>query len=260
MKFPIIALLLACGLLSGCTLLGKLGQVIVNPSIAVGEPGDQLSQFSLSLHASPTVNPNASSVPIDTVDHSTPIPGPFNVHLSGADQLELVDKLQLLLQQIEQDLGYPPASTSPIAPPAQQNIAALGQYSEPLTDIEQTAAPAPSEPERVATPLAFKVLQLRDDSLLLNASHEWLQKDLKKALGSTYISDDDYILKPGQFKFVELQPIHEHTRYIAVIAAYHDLDSAQWKQVMRIQPRGRTYALLMQFTATGAVLKGEDDS
>ncbi|ULU26656.1 type VI secretion system lipoprotein TssJ [Dyella terrae] len=95
------------------------------------------------------------------------------------------------------------------------------------------------------TPIAFKILQLKDDSVFLNADHDLLIKDLKKTLGSTYVDDDDYVLQPGQFKYVEFKKIDKNTRYIAVLANFHDQTSAIWKQVMRVESGGHKYSVLV---------------
>ncbi|MNE78666.1 Type VI secretion lipoprotein [compost metagenome] len=111
--------------------------------------------------------------------------------------------------------------------------------------------------QHVATPIAFKVLQLSDDSLLVNASPQALADDLKNTLGSTYIRADDYLLNPGQFKFIDLRALDEDTRFIAVIAHYHSSDVGQWKQRLRVEPKGRQYAVLVQLDAAQVSLKGE---
>lgn len=118
----------------------------------------------------------------------------------------------------------------------------LGQYSR--AHSLPPAEPAPP-PRGAATPIAFKVLQLKDDSLLLNVDPEQLAKDLKKALGSTYITEDDYVLQPGQFKFIDFARIDKATRYVAIVADFHDQNGAVWKQAFRLEPNGRRYALLM---------------
>ncbi|MNZ75283.1 Type VI secretion lipoprotein [compost metagenome] len=81
--------------------------------------------------------------------------------------------------------------------------------------------------------------------------------DLKKTLGSTFIRADDYLLQPGQFKFVDLQAVANDVRFIAVIADYHSAEVAQWKQRLRIEPSGRQYALLVQLDEAQVDLKGE---
>lgn len=252
-------LLLGCLLLGGCTALGKIGQVVMNPSIPVGGPGDQPSQFSLSLYASPTVNINPLSAPNPGEAYRQLPPAPLAISLSATDPQELTRKLQAALDRMQQD--YPAMSTtefdqaddiamSPVAPE-------LGVYDAPYLYLGIPQTESASSPEEVTTPVAFKVLQLKDDSLLLNAPYELLAQDLKKTLGTTLVQVDDYRLLPGQFKFVGFEEIDKATRYLAVIADYQDRDTAFWKRALRIEPRGHQHAVLIQFEDDGVVLKGE---
>lgn len=112
-----------------------------------------------------------------------------------------------------------------------------GSYDDPtvVLTLPRTTTVA-TEP--VATPMAVKILQLRDDSLLRNSVYELLDKDPAQALRSTYIRDDDYLLRPGQFKFIPFAPIEAETRFVAVIADYRNQENATWSQVLRIPPAG----------------------
>lgn len=122
---------------------------------------------------------------------------------------------------------------------------ALGQYAEgPSGLVASQAAPRASA---VATPITFKVLQLKDDSVFLNADRDALIKDLKKTLGSTYVDDDDYVLLPGQFKYVTFNKIDKKTQYVAILANFHDQERAVWKQVQRVEAGGYKYSLLVLF-------------
>ena len=112
--------------------------------------------------------------------------------------------------------------------------------------------------EAVATPMAIKILQLRDDSLLRNSLYELLDKDPAKALRSTYIRDDDYLLHPGQFKFIPFTAIEPETRFVAVIADYRNQDDATWNQVLRIPPRGHQIILSVLLNDTQVLLKEQD--
>lgn len=253
-------LLLACLTLGGCTALGKMGQVIMNPSIPVGGPDDQLSQFSLSLYASPTINTNPNSAVIDSAAQAPAHPLPLAVSLSAGDPLELTYKLQAVIEHVQQE--FPAASgmdahASPAPLAMSPATPALASYEDALIQLGLPADSSAPLPDQVTTPVAFKVLQLRDDSLLLTAPWELLGRDLEKALGSTLVQADDYRLMPGQFKFVNFEQIDQDTRYLAVIANYHDRDNTEWKRALRIEPRGRQHALLIQFDETGVVLKRE---
>jgi type VI secretion system protein VasD len=132
---------------------------------------------------------------------------------------------------------------------------ALGQYREGLT-----LAPAPVPSARAfvnATPVAFRVIQLKDDSLLENADPDQVRREPKKALGSTYLTADDYLLVPGQFKFINYSALDEDTRYVAVVAAFHAPNAQRWYDVFRVEPRGHKYALLVTLQETRVAITDE---
>lgn len=132
---------------------------------------------------------------------------------------------------------------------------ALGQYRQ---GVALAAAAAP-EPAVVvgATPVAFRVIQLKDDSLLEHADPVLLRNDPEKALRSTYLTADEYLLVPGQFKFINYRDLHEETRFIAVVATFHDPNARRWYDVFRVEPRGRRYALLVTLRDTRVVITDE---
>ena len=249
-------LLLACLTLGGCTLLGKVGQVIWTPSIPVGGPDDQPSRYSLSLHASDHVNPRLISTGTAPVEDASRAPYALNVQASSPQAL--TDKVQTLLNHLYENVPAQSPLTvksEPVDPMSPLEDTLLGQYD--AQGVSLTTPWGNPALQHVATPIAFKVLQLTDDSLLVNASPQAMAEDMKKTLGSTYIRADDYLLQPGQFKFVDLRALDGDTRFIAVIADYHSSDVGQWKQLLRVEPKGRQYAVLVQLDATQVSLKGE---
>ncbi|HTV86025.1 MAG TPA: type VI secretion system lipoprotein TssJ [Dyella sp.] len=135
------------------------------------------------------------------------------------------------------------------------NAPALGQYADSPSGPSST--PEASTIANAGTPISFKILQLKDDSMFLNADHDLLAEDLRKALGSTYIDDDDYVLQPGQFKYIDFKKMDKNTRYIAVLANFHDQSSAAWKQVMRIEAGGYKYSLLVMLQNLDVVMTDE---
>jgi type VI secretion system VasD/TssJ family lipoprotein len=250
------SLLLACLTLVGCTMLGKIGQVIWTPSIPVGGPDDQPSRYSLSLYASDNVNPRLIST--GTTPDEDASRSPYTLNVQATSPQALTDKVQTLLSHLyesvpaQSPLSYEPAPVVPMSP-LEETL--LGDYD--AQGVRLTTPWGNPTLAHVATPIAFKVLQLTDDSLLVNASPQALAEDLKKTLGSTYIRADDYLLQPGQFKFIDLRALDEDTRFIAVIANYHNADVGQWKQRLRVEPKGRQYAVLVQLDAAQVSLKGE---
>lgn len=249
-------LLLACLTLGGCTMLGKIGQVIWTPSIPVGGPDDQPSRYSLSLYASDNVNPRLIST--GTALDEDASRSPYTLNVQAASPQALTDKVQTLLSHLYESVpAQSPLSLEPdpVVPMSPIEDALLGDYD--AQGVSLTTPWGKPALQHLATPIAFKVLQLTDDSRLVNASPQAMADDLKKALGSTYIRADDYLLNPGQFKFIDLRVLDEDTRFIAVIANYHNIDVGQWKQRLRVEPKGRQYAVLVQLDATQVSLKGE---
>ncbi|MCC3262744.1 type VI secretion lipoprotein TssJ, partial [Paenibacillus polymyxa] len=65
---------------------------------------------------------------------------------------------------------------------------ALGQYRD---GVPLAPAALAVQDHANATPIAFRVIQLKDDSLLENADPDLVRSAPKKALGSTYITAED---------------------------------------------------------------------
>lgn len=108
------------------------------------------------------------------------------------------------------------------------------------------------------TPLRFRVVQLKDDSMLMAASYDELEDELEEALGTNYLDHDDFTLLPGQFKSFVMDELESDTRYIGLVAYYAMPDEAQWKKALRIEPRGHEYNLLVHLRRREADLKDED--
>ncbi|RQT16334.1 type VI secretion system lipoprotein TssJ [Burkholderia contaminans] len=275
---------------TGCSTVGnvfkKTGQVLMDPSIQVGVDDDQPTQIGLSLYADHDVNPNGQDqVPgLDATDEQDAEDGPYAVRFVSANKPELLENLQLLIEQLRTGAdasafvarpaagvgapserpGVGQSSEQVIVPPLPNTGIAgrqgleLGQYD--ANGRRHSFAPSTAQ-SRLAkppgTPIAFKVVQLKDDSVLLNADPDQLRKDLKKTLGSTYLAADDYLLLPGQFKFVPFGEVRDGTRFIAAIADFHDANAVAWKQVMPIEPKGRKYSLLVKLSETRVNLTRE---
>lgn len=137
-------------------------------------------------------------------------------------------------------------------------------YPEDLpsrVDLTMLAEPDVNPNESLAsTPIAFQIIELRDSSRLMAADYDELRTALKKPLGRNYIKHNDFTLIPGQFKFVESFEINKDTRFIGVIAFYATPNLAQWKKVVRVDPLGEHYHLLVNLRALDVQLKRADES
>lgn len=274
----------------------KTGRVLMDPSIPVGAPDDQPTQIALSLYASADVNPNPVSASAagsadaadEPVEEKLMGEGPFAIQFNGATKGELINGLRALLEHLQDEEGIPPlpshstgrplpnsltvtpTSKPPLPPDGQLRRRPpladapgvepnLGQYRKGGSLAAASAlasAPAPAS-STAATPVAFQVLQLKDDSMLENADLDLVSQNPKKALGSTFLAADDYVLAPGQFKFIEFSPIENKARYVAVVAAFNDVNAARRYDVFRLEPRGRKYALLVTLQDTRVTITNE---
>ncbi|WP_085626591.1 MULTISPECIES: type VI secretion system lipoprotein TssJ [unclassified Pseudomonas] len=240
-----IGLALACLALSGCTSISKAYQLIKDPTLPVGGPNNDISHVGLSLYAAdpPVVARSAHA----TLEEPAPPPDQsarLAVTLSATDAVGLTDKMGALAEQLHQNYLASPSAPAQLA----SYTAAQSETPEPASQAQRQA---PSS-------IAFKVLQLRDDSLLLDATYEQLEEDLDKALGSTLISVDDFRLMPGHFKFIEHEEINERTRYIAVVASLDD-PQGKWKDSIRIKPRGYSHTVHVHFENNGVELRQDSE-
>lgn len=127
----------------------------------------------------------------------------------------------------------------------------LTMLAEPNVNPNESLAP---------TPIAFQVIELRDSSLLMAGDFDQLLNDLKDSLGQNYVDHSDYSLVPGQFKFVEPFEVSEDTRYIGVIAFYAYPNLSQWKKVVKVDPVGGRYHLLVNLREREVQLRRSDES
>lgn len=114
-------------------------------------------------------------------------------------------------------------------------------YPEEQYPVQMT----PEQARAIATPVIVYIIQLKDDSVFLSMDFDSLNNDLKEALGSSYISHDNYVMQPGQFKFMPEMDINKYTRFIAVYAQFYTMDGATWKGVVPIDPKGHSYNLMI---------------
>ncbi len=256
---PLLVALLG---LSGCTSLSRMSQVVMDHSLPIGSPKDHPTEVAFSLNASPTLNGNPNSLVVTAEADTTLEPSPYAVSLSAGDPYALTEKIGALFEYLQ--VQFPAMSpvewdeesdSAPARSPLEEGTP--GSYDDP-TVVLTLPRTTTTVTEPVATPMAIKILQLRDDSLLRNTVYQLLEEDPAKVLRSTYIRDDDYLLRPGQFKYIPFEPIHAETRFVAVIGDYRGHENARWRQVLRIPPRGRQIMLSVLVNDTHIVLKEED--
>ena len=96
-----------------------------------------------------------------------------------------------------------------------------------------------------ASPVEIQVFELVDDSMFMSSSYDQMEQDYKKALKSNFVKSYDYVLVPGQFKFVNEIEVDEETNYIGIMAKFSDIELSEWKKAVKVLNKGREYHLLM---------------
>lgn len=243
MKGVIIASLII--LLSGCStgkVLSKTWKVIKDPSIPIGEPSDRPTIMSVSIKADKKVNPNTFNNYDDT---QTKI-----VLVNRLDDTSDVKTLSQLDAASVSKLGKDKASD--LVEEKASKLVDTGDVSELIEGNEVSS-------EAQATPIFFKVFQLKENSLILQADFENLFENMKKTLSTSYIKHDDYMMVPNEYKFIEAVEIEKDTKFIAVAASYHDYANAQWKSIIRIDATGEKIALFIHLDETEVELTTQEE-
>ena len=81
---------------------------------------------------------------------------------------------------------------------------------------------------------------------------------MEAALGTNYLTHDDFTLLPGQWKFYEPFAIEEDTRYIGLIAFYAEPNEAEWKKVVKVKASSENYHLLVHLRNSEVELRKEE--
>ncbi len=105
----------------------------------------------------------------------------------------------------------------------------------------------------------LQIVRLSEESRLLSADYQQLRQDLAKALGKNYLDHQDYTLTPAESRYLPSMPLDEQTRYLGVIAHYADPQRAQWRQLIRIDPVGHHYQLLVRLQSDRILLQREEE-
>ena len=89
--------------------------------------------------------------------------------------------------------------------------------------------------EKRASPIVVRIYQLTQIDTFNNSDFFALYENDKNILAKDLIFREEFELKPNQ-SISQSFPIHYNGKHIAVLAAYRDLDKAQWKSLLEINP------------------------
>lgn len=145
--------------------------------------------------------------------------------LTGALALVLLMSACAKAPQVPQ---LPTAPALPPLPPPQQARARLTLAA--TADTNPNAQGRPS-------PVVVRVYQLKTDTAFAGAEFFALFDDEKKVLGPELIDRAEYVLAPNERRTLEMD-VSADARYVGVLAAYRDIQNAQWRTLVQWPLKG----------------------
>lgn len=101
------------------------------------------------------------------------------------------------------------------------------QQHRMLTIQVQAASNINPNQNNQASPVVIMVYQLKDNSTFKAANFFGLYLSPQQTLESTYVDSNQYIFLPGEKRQISI-PLGEETSYVGVVAAYRNINNAQW--------------------------------
>lgn len=83
------------------------------------------------------------------------------------------------------------------------------------------------------SPLVIRIYELKTLEEFNNADFFTMYENETQALGKTMLAKVEYEFKPGERKNIQREA-NQQTRYLGILAAYRDIDNAQWRAVATI--------------------------
>lgn len=106
-----------------------------------------------------------------------------------------------------------------------------------------------------AKPLLVRIYELKTASAFHNADFVSLLQRDQAELGADLVAREEVSLEPGTSRQLPLRVAAPETRFIGVLAAYRDLDRAQWRVVVPVRPaQKQTLTITAEALAISAVM------
>jgi type VI secretion system protein VasD len=132
----------------------------------------------------------------------------------------------------------------PAPPPPAPTI--LSMTLEAAPDVNQTA-------EGEARPVTVRIFRLASVDEFLETGFFELDSDAGGVLGDDLIGEDVFTLAPGATQVYQRQ-FEEDARFLAIIAAYRNIDDVNWRGFVSVPPN-RTTLLNAELNAAGLSLQ-----
>jgi type VI secretion system protein VasD len=102
----------------------------------------------------------------------------------------------------------------------------------------------------------MKLYELKSDAAFNGGDFFSVFDNEQKTLGSDLLNSEVFQLRPGETLKLE-RPIQPNARYIAVVAAFRDLEHSQWRATLAIPPKKKIKRIAVQLDANKIMISGE---
>ena len=103
------------------------------------------------------------------------------------------------------------------------------------------------------SPLVVRIYELKTPAIFQNADFFSLYEFDRETLGLDLVNQEEILLTPGQQTDVKAA-LSRDTNYLAVMAAYRDIEGSNWRYVMPVELQERNRRTLV-FQAQGIIEK-----
>lgn len=124
-------------------------------------------------------------------------------------------------------------------------------------DLHAKAAVNPDAQGR-ASPVVVKVYELKSTAAFDAADFFSVFEDGQKALGAELLNQEAFQLRPGERLELD-RPLHLDTRHVAAVAAFRDLEHAQWRDSMAIPSKQAISRVVIQLDGNRILIGGEGE-
>ncbi|WP_244830359.1 type VI secretion system lipoprotein TssJ [Caballeronia sp. TF1N1] len=89
------------------------------------------------------------------------------------------------------------------------------------------------------SPVLVRVYELKTTAAFDSADFFTLYGKDQATLGGDLNAKNEFLLKPGDSRIVE-QPVQPGTKFVAVVAAYRDIERSRWRSTVPVPPNQTT--------------------
>ncbi len=96
------------------------------------------------------------------------------------------------------------------------------------------------------SPVVVYIFELSETTLFENQDFFSIYEDYENVLGSDLVIKHDISLTPGK-KEIYNASMSPRTEYIGLVAAFRDIENANWREIIRVDKRGyNTHQILLE--------------